>query len=253
MCFCFEAGPAFAAAAASRRAFSLISDIANSAPPKPTKRYVALALVAAMVAAQVATAAIGGAVEARADLFLLASLTAGAMLATRCMSCDAARAAIKWDVYVTVAFAFALATAMDRSAIGAAVSAGLEAMLNHGGGRVSHTAALTVVYIATCWLSELVSNDAAAALMFPVALSLADAFAIPRKLAAVSLALGGSADWILPFLYQCNLMVRRGWMGGKRKQWFFKLVRPPTPSPFPPLWVRRARSCPARRAACAAP
>jgi di/tricarboxylate transporter len=202
-----EAGPAFAAAAASRRAFSIISDLPHSAPPRRGARWVAAGIVLAMISAQVATAAVGGAVEERADLFLLASLAAAAMLATRCLSFANARASIEWDVYVTVAFAFGLATALEKSGVGAAVAAGFEAALHHGGVVASPTAVLTLIYFATCVLSEVVSNDAAAALMFPVAASLAEAFAIPPRRAAVALALGGSAGWVLPFSYQCNLIV----------------------------------------------
>ena len=91
--------------------------------------------------------------------------------------------------------------------MGAAVAAGFEAALHHGGVVASPTAVLTLIYFATCVLSEVVSNDAAAALMFPVAASLAEAFAIPPRRAAVALALGGSAGWVLPFSYQCNLIV----------------------------------------------
>ena len=203
-----EAGPGFAGAAATRRAFSVISELPHSAPPKPVKRWVALAWVLAMVACQVATAAVGGKVEERADLFLLASLTAAGMLASRCMSFDAARAAIEWEVYVTVAFAFGVATALEKSGVGALVATGFEAALSHGGhGPPPAPATLTVIYLATCIISEFVSNDAAAALMYPISATLADALSVPPRDAAIAVMLGGSAGWIIPFSYQCNIAV----------------------------------------------
>eukprot|EP00798_Chlamydomonas_sp_ICE-L_P002124 gene2124-18169_t len=53
---------------------------------------------------------------------------------------------------------------------------------------------LSCIYIVTALLSEILTNNAAAALMFPIATIAGD-------------ALGASASFISPFGYQCNLMV----------------------------------------------
>ena len=69
------------------------------------------------------------------------------------------------------------------------------------------TAALTAMYLVTALLSELLTNNAAAAIMFPIAAELAKALGIDMSIMSVAVMLGGSAGWVLPYSYQCNLMV----------------------------------------------
>ena len=92
-----EAGPGFAAATSSSRAFTLISEVPNSAPLKSRRMWVALLLVVAMVATQI----IGGAIDNEViNLWPAAMLTIALMLVTKCMNTDQARASIDWEVYV---------------------------------------------------------------------------------------------------------------------------------------------------------
>lgn len=65
----------------------------------------ALALTVAMVATQI----IGGAMNDEfIHLWPCAMLTAGLMLAFKCLSADQARSSIEWEVYICIAFAFAV-------------------------------------------------------------------------------------------------------------------------------------------------
>lgn len=69
------------------------------------------------------------------------------------------------------------------------------------------TAALSCIYLVTALLSELLTNNASAAIMFPIAAAAADQLGININIMSVAVMLGGSAGWILPYSYQCNLMV----------------------------------------------
>ena len=62
------------------------------------------------------------------------------------------------------------------------------------------------VYFATSLISAFVTNNAAAALMFPIAISAAQGAGINIKLMSYALMLGAS-DYTTPFGYQTNLMV----------------------------------------------
>ncbi len=66
---------------------------------------------------------------------------------------------------------------------------------------------LCVVYVATWWLTELVTNNAAAALMFPIALSIAASLGVEPMVYVMAVAFGASASFISPYGYQTNLMV----------------------------------------------
>ncbi|MCW8332824.1 SLC13 family permease [Vibrio sp. DBSS07] len=66
---------------------------------------------------------------------------------------------------------------------------------------------LCIVYIATWWLTELVTNNAAAALMFPIAMGLADSLNVEPMAYIMVVAFGASASFLSPYGYQTNLMV----------------------------------------------
>ena len=89
-------------------AFALVSEIEDSAPPQFDKLLPSLGTAVVMIAVFVAGAL---------DLFVAALLASGVMLATGCLTQEAARAAVKWEVIVTIAAAFGISAAMEQSGV----------------------------------------------------------------------------------------------------------------------------------------
>jgi di/tricarboxylate transporter len=67
---------------------------------------------------------------------------------------------------------------------------------------------LIVVYLLTVLLTELMTNNAAAALMFPVAWTLALSSGADPMPFVMAIAFGASASFLTPFGYTTNLMVQ---------------------------------------------
>ncbi|MCB0293621.1 MAG: anion permease, partial [Calditrichaeota bacterium] len=63
------------------------------------------------------------------------------------------------------------------------------------------------VYIATSLLTELITNNAAAALMMAIAMSAARDLGAEPKAFAIAVAIAASASFMTPIGYQTNLMV----------------------------------------------
>lgn len=63
------------------------------------------------------------------------------------------------------------------------------------------------MYLATALLSNIVANNAAAALMFPIAINVANQEDLNKDRMAFLLMLAASASFAVPFGYQTNLMV----------------------------------------------
>jgi di/tricarboxylate transporter len=63
------------------------------------------------------------------------------------------------------------------------------------------------VLIATMALTELISNNAAAALMFPIALSTGAALGVDVRPFIIAVAMGASLSFLTPIGYQTNLLV----------------------------------------------
>ena len=72
---------------------------------------------------------------------------------------------------------------------------------------VSPIWALVMIYVLTLILTELVTNNAAAALMFPLAYGLVQTLGVPIMPFALAVAFAASASFISPYGYQTNLLV----------------------------------------------
>jgi Sodium:sulfate symporter transmembrane region len=89
-----------------------------------------------------------------------------------------------------------------------------------GGGAAIHIS----VYVATVLLANVVANNAAAALMYPIAINVATTEGMRIDLMAYLLMLAASASFAVPFGYQTNLMVYGA--GGYKFKDFLKFGGP---------------------------
>ena len=63
------------------------------------------------------------------------------------------------------------------------------------------------IFLLTYLLTEIITNNAAAALMFPVAYSLAKGMGVDIMPMVMAVAFAASASFVTPYGYQTNLMV----------------------------------------------
>ena len=64
-----------------------------------------------------------------------------------------------------------------------------------------------LIYFVTLALTEIVTNNAAAAIAIPIALSASKALAVSYKPFAMSVIMAASSGFAIPFGYACHLMV----------------------------------------------
>lgn len=107
------------------------------------------------------------------------------------------------NLIVVIVGALSLATALELSGVIASVTTLLFPYLSG----TSPFLALVVVYLATLVLTELVTNNAAAALMFPFAYGLVQILDVPIMPFALAVAFAASASFMSPYGYQTNLLV----------------------------------------------
>ena len=191
-----DAGPDFRQSAGAQSGFALISVLDDSTPPRLSMLIPSLLCALAMIALYTA-----GVME----LFTAAILAAAVMIASGTMTQQEARAAVKWDVLVCIAGAFGVSKAMQNSGVAEEIAKKLVYL-----GQITGTGEVglfTAVYLATFLISNIVTNNAAAALMLPIAASAADAQSIELEKMAFLLMLAASASFMSPFGYQTNLMV----------------------------------------------
>jgi di/tricarboxylate transporter len=107
------------------------------------------------------------------------------------------------NLIIVIVGALSLATALENSGIIQLASNYLMPLL----GDANPIYALITIYIMTVLLTEFVTNNAAAALMFPFAYGLTTAMQLPIMPFALAVAFAASASFISPYGYQTNLIV----------------------------------------------
>ena len=85
-------------------------------------------------------------------------------------------------------------------------------------------AALIGIYFVTLLLTELMTNNAAAALSFPIAYGLAESFGVNIMPFVMAVAYGASASFLTPYGYTTNLMVQN--LGGYTMRDYFRMGLP---------------------------
>eukprot|EP00549_Striatella_unipunctata_P022054 CAMPEP_0118726066 /NCGR_PEP_ID=MMETSP0800-20121206/33489_1 /TAXON_ID=210618 ORGANISM="Striatella unipunctata, Strain CCMP2910" /NCGR_SAMPLE_ID=MMETSP0800 /ASSEMBLY_ACC=CAM_ASM_000638 /LENGTH=1154 /DNA_ID=CAMNT_0006634835 /DNA_START=160 /DNA_END=3625 /DNA_ORIENTATION=+ len=192
-----EAGPTFIERNTdNNRSFALLSEVRDSAPPR--LRYLVPSLLLAFAMLAVFTAGISS--------LLVCALVAGIlMVCSGILSQQEARNAVNWEVYITIACAFGIGTALTNSGLAGEIAVLLVDLGEAMG--IGDAGLFAAVYFATFLISNVVTNNAAAALIFPIALDAAEQSGADRLLMSYCLMLGASASFMSPYGYTTNLLI----------------------------------------------
>lgn len=155
-------------------------------------------LAFAIMAAAIAAAALGW-------LPIVASSILGgiALVATRCIGNDQAYQAVDWRVIVLLAGVLPLGIAMQKSGLAQGIA---DFSVDWVGG-FGPLAVLAAVYLVTALLTELMSNNAAAVLITPIAYSTAVSLGVSPTPFLVAVLFAASTSFATPVGYQTNTMV----------------------------------------------
>jgi len=144
------------------------------------------------------------------------------LVATGVLSMESARRSIDMDVILVIAASFGLGAAIEQSGL----AAWLGGSISQLGDGVHWRLALLAVIVATVVLTEFISNNAAAALMFPIAIATATGLDVDPRRFAMAVAIAASASFLTPIGYQTNTMVYG--LGGYRFSDYWRLGAPLT-------------------------
>jgi di/tricarboxylate transporter len=205
-----EAPPQFVEQNRNSNDFYLVSRATEAQPPRHERASIAGAILAAMVAVVV----IGW-----LSMFEAALCAAAAMLLTRCCNEEAARRSVDWQVLLAIAGAFGLGRALLVSGAAESIAVGLVAVAGD-----SERLALAGVCVATVVLAELVTHNAAAVIMFPIAVSTATGLGVDPLPFVIALMIAAASACATPLGYQTNLMVYGA--GGYRMTDFLRIGLP---------------------------
>lgn len=174
--------------------FYLVSEVPDTARPRHNRAPLALATLAAVIA-----------LNAFQVLPLVTAAAAGAMVVvlTGCISPGQARRSIDMSVLVVVACSLGIARALEHTGVARLVAEGLV----HLTGSLGSVGILAAVYLCGMLLTELITNSAAAALLLPVALAVAQAAHLDPRPFILATTLSAAVSLATPLGYQTNMMV----------------------------------------------
>jgi len=188
------AGSEFRALWRHRRDFLVISHLGGSPPVSSRK---------ALIVAGVLTGIVGAAALGILPILQGSLLGAVLLVVTRVMTPNEAVEAVDLSVVLLIAAAFGLGAAIQSSGLAGALA---ETVVGAAGG-FGPRGALVGVLLTTILLTEVITNNAAAVLVFPIATAAAAGLGLDPRPLAITIAIGASASFLTPIGYQTNTMV----------------------------------------------
>lgn len=135
----------------------------------------------------------------------LALIAATAVVAFGCLDHQEAYRSIQWDILMLIFGMLALGTAMDKTGAASLIVGALSSLAAGSGPLVL----LILIYAFTSFITELMSNNAAAILITPLAIGLADQMGVDARPFVVAVMFAASASFATPIGYQTNTLVYR--------------------------------------------
>lgn len=175
------------------RDFFLISPIPDSEPLRHDKAPIALVILVGMIL----LAALG-----LMSMLKAAILASVAMVLTQCCSFNRAIRNIEWSILLVIGAALGIGNALEVTGAASTIASTVISF----SGR-NPWVALALVYGITALLTEMITNNAAVALVFPIALALSRDLDVNFIPFVITIMIAGSASFATPIGYQTNLMV----------------------------------------------
>jgi di/tricarboxylate transporter len=157
----------------------------------------------ALLSLLIMASAIGVAVLGWMPIVASSLLGCAALVMLRCLRPEEAYAAIDWRVIVLLAGVLPLGIALQKSG-------GADWVAQHALGWLSGYGPLVMlaaIYLLTATMTEVMSNNAAAVLVVPIAISTAESMGVDAKPFLVAVAFAASTSFATPVGYQTNTMV----------------------------------------------
>ncbi|MEO1190287.1 MAG: SLC13 family permease [Pseudomonadota bacterium] len=152
----------------------------------------------------------------------LAVIGAAVVLAARCIEAEEAFAAVDWRILTLIFSMLAIGTALDKTGVVMALVDWASPLLAHAPPIV----ALACIYIMSAILTELVTNNAVAVIMTPIAIALAVSLGSAPEPFVIAVMFAASVSFLTPIGYQTNTLVYSA--GGYRFTDFVKFGAPMT-------------------------
>lgn len=192
------------------RDFLLIRQIEDSSPRDHKKGWIAWLILLSMI--------LLASFEV-INILTAALLAVGTMLITKCVNANTARRSIELQVLIVIGASFGIGKALELTGAADVISRSFLSIVGD-----NPIFVLAGVYLLTMVMTEMITNNAAAIIMFPIAFATANQLGLNFMPFAIAITMAASASFSTPIGYQTNLMVYGP--GGYKFNDYFKIGIP---------------------------
>ena len=124
-----------------------------------------------------------------------------------CITMEEAYKAIEWRIIFLLAGVLTLGVALERSGAAKLISTGIVDNVGALGGDIAPYALVSVLFLMTSLLTGVMSNNATAALLAPIAIGTANSLGVSSRPFLVAVTVAASASFMTPVGYQTNTLI----------------------------------------------
>ncbi len=178
--------------------FYLVSTVEDSRPVRHERAWVALGILAALIVMLTVTPI---------SPVVAAFLCAMAMITTRCVTGTVARAAINWQVLIVIGCALGMGVALQQTGAADVITHMILDLCARIGVSQNPHAMLFAMFMLAAVFAQLITNNGAAVLMFPIMMATARDLGVRPEPFVFCLMVAAGSSFMSPVAYQTNLMV----------------------------------------------
>jgi di/tricarboxylate transporter len=156
-----------------------------------------------LISVSIITFVVGSAALGLLPILVSAVIGCILMVLTRCITSKEAYESVRWDVIFLLAGVLALGKAMEKSGAAQLIAH----FTVHTAGVWGPYALVSAFYLLTSLLTQLMSNNATAALLVPIVIATSNSLGVDARPFLMAVAFAASAAFMTPVGYQTNAMV----------------------------------------------
>ncbi len=189
----------------SSQMFYLVNYVSTFQRDKGTRvKWTALIILLLMVAAIIVNELVSYGFGMRLNIFIYVSLAALLLIWLRILPQQNYTKAVSWDMIIAIASAFAIGKAIQNSGVANLMAADAISIVRS----IGPAGVLAIIWILTSVLTEIITNNAAVALVFPIAAMAAQLLGVDSRPFFVAIAIAGASSFMTARGYRANLVIK---------------------------------------------
>lgn len=189
----------------SSQMFYLVNYISTFQRDKGTRvKWTALIILLLMVVAIILNELVNYSFGMRLNIFIYVSLAALLMVWFKILPQQNYTKAVSWDMIIAIASAFAISKAIQNSGVANLLAADAISIVRS----IGPAGVLAIMWIITSVLTEIITNNAAVALVFPIAAMAAQLLGVDSRPFFVAIAIAGASSFMTARGYRANLIIK---------------------------------------------